>query len=344
MRSPRKSPTVALEESSLKTGVPYEAAYELTLRCPLRCSHCYLGPHPSVPELTLHDATAVLKKLQTAGVLFLTLTGGEPTLHPQFFEIVDAAQTMRFALRLYTSGFLTPETAQRVIASGFGKIDVTVMGIDDAHDRIVRQPGAYRRLRECLDAFAASGQRTLIKTTLLKSNSGQIDAIRRLAESYGFEFQIGFFIGGCATGCDPVSDGSEFAPDDSTVERLMRDEIDAGRLSRSESAPDESLLCGAGRFTWTIAPNGDVYPCSIFRLRCGNLVTQSVSDIIASPALRSVRSTTVSDLTDCAQCQKQKFCKRCPGQSLIETGDARSSNSEACRMAMIRERVLKDEK
>jgi radical SAM protein with 4Fe4S-binding SPASM domain len=312
------------------------------LRCPLSCSHCYLSPHPSIPELSLADATAILKKLQTAGVLFLTLTGGEPTLHPQFFEIVEAAQAMRFALRLYTSGFLSSETARRVIASGFGKIDVTVTGIDDAHDRIVQLPGAYRRLRECLDAFAASGQRTLIKTTLLKSNSDHIDSIRRLAESYGFEFQVGFFIGGCATGCDPVRDGSEFAPDDSTVERLMRNEIEAGRLSRSASDPDEALLCGAGRFTWTIAPNGDVFPCSIFRLRCGNLAAQTVSDIIASPVMRSVRSTTVNDLPDCIQCGRREFCKRCPGQSLIETGNFRSANAEACRMAIIRERVLAD--
>ena len=339
---PRQSPTAALEDASLKTGVPYEAAYELTLRCPLSCEHCYLRPHPPLSELPLSDILTVLKKLQTAGVLFLTLTGGEPTLHPQFFEIVDAARAMRFALRLYSSGCLSTETARRVIASGFGKIDVTLLGIDDTHDRIVRRPGAYRLIREFLDALAASGQRTLIKTTLLKSNGDQIDAIRRLAESYGFEFQLGFFIGGCATGCDPVRDGSEFAPDDATVERIMKDEIIAGRLTRLPSGVDESLLCGAGRFTWTIAPNGDVFPCSIFRLKAGNLVSQSVSDIIASPAMRAVRSMAVSDIKDCGLCGRREFCKRCPGQSLIETGDWRSANSEACRMARIRERVLRE--
>ena len=336
----RPAPTRVLEALSHRTGVPFEASIELTLKCPLDCEHCYLRPAPVVNEMVLTDIIRVLDKLQAAGVLFLTLTGGEPTLHPEFFRIVDAARTRRFALRLYTSGWLTSDAIRRIPESGFGKVDVTMMGIGAVHDQIVRRPGAYQKTLKFLDALADAGQRVLIKTTLLSANADQIDGIRTLAEQYGFEHQVGLFIGGCATGCRPSRTGAEFAPNDDAVLQQMIADIQAGRQSPDAMPIEEALICGAGRYTWTIAPDGVVYPCAIFRLPCGNLLNQSVSEIVQSPDLSAIRSMTIDDLADCAVCGLAQHCKRCPGQSLIETGSFLTANSEACRVARIRERAV----
>ena len=102
--------------------IPLNVTLELTLRCNIRCTHCYNfdrdQPRPaSGGELTMEEIRALMADLRRAGTLFLSLTGGEAMVHPRFWDIADEAASRGFALQVLSNGTLLTEEACDRLAS-----------------------------------------------------------------------------------------------------------------------------------------------------------------------------------------------------------------------------------
>src|SRR3989442_1536324 len=95
-------------------AVPMSALFELTFVCNHACSFCYNSP-TGQKEMTTAEVLGALRKLADFNVLYLTLTGGEPLVRKDFFEIARAAREMGFALRIYTNAYLTDEAMAKRI-------------------------------------------------------------------------------------------------------------------------------------------------------------------------------------------------------------------------------------
>ena len=100
-----------MEEMSVKAlelGVPLSAQIDLTYRCNERCVHCYLD-HDDHGEMTTGELKTLLDQLASAGVLFLTLSGGEILLRKDFFEVLQYARELSFCVKLKTNAILIRE-------------------------------------------------------------------------------------------------------------------------------------------------------------------------------------------------------------------------------------------
>ena len=95
-------PFTAIEKRSLEQFRPLRAMLELTYRCNFRCVHCYLVEFRSPGVLTTDELRSTMEQLAQMGCMVLTLTGGEPLVRRDFFEIADIAKELRFALRIFT--------------------------------------------------------------------------------------------------------------------------------------------------------------------------------------------------------------------------------------------------
>ncbi len=84
---------VEIGMKALELGVPLSAHLDLTWRCNERCIHCYLD-HNDHGELTTAEVKDILEQLAAAGTFFLILSGGEPLLRKDFFEIVEYARRL----------------------------------------------------------------------------------------------------------------------------------------------------------------------------------------------------------------------------------------------------------
>src|SRR5213594_945402 len=84
---------------------PLSAQMELTFKCNHLCSFCYNAPNGQ-REMTTAEIKAGLEKIADFGVLYLTLTGGEPMVRPDFFDITAYARELGFAIRIYSNGYL----------------------------------------------------------------------------------------------------------------------------------------------------------------------------------------------------------------------------------------------
>src|SRR5258708_31258102 len=109
---------------ALALGIPLSAHVDLTYRCNERCIHCYL-PHDDRGELSTAEVKDLFDQLAAAGVFFLTISGGEPFLRTDLFELLAHARALTFNVKLKTNGILIGEggVAQlRELGIGKGQI------------------------------------------------------------------------------------------------------------------------------------------------------------------------------------------------------------------------------
>jgi heme d1 biosynthesis radical SAM protein NirJ len=159
--------------------------WNLIRRCNLACQHCYSisADHNFPGELTRPEIFGVLDDLKRFGVPVLILSGGEPMLHPDIFEIAVRAKRMGFYVGLSTNGTLIDEhNVDAIAAVGFDYVGISLDGIGQTHDRFRRKAGAFdaalEGIRLCRDAGIKAG----VRFTLTGDNAPQLPHLLALAE------------------------------------------------------------------------------------------------------------------------------------------------------------------
>ena len=154
--------------------------WNITRTCNLRCVHCYSDSqamqYPG--ELTWEEMENVLDDLSAYQVPSLLLSGGEPLIHPRFFDIVQKASAGGLKLTISTNGTLiTPEKAALLKAANVAYVGISLDGIGAVHDEFRRKEGAFdgavRGFRNCHDV----GQKTGLRLTLTRHNVQNIEQI-----------------------------------------------------------------------------------------------------------------------------------------------------------------------
>lgn len=157
--------------------------WNLIRRCNLSCLHCYAASADRDYRDELDTATAlrVLEDLHAAGVPALILSGGEPLLRPDVFQIAHRAKELGFYLALSTNGLLLdPAMVEQVAAVAFDYVGVSLDGLAHHHDHIRGRTGAFQEslagLRRCLQRGVKAG----IRMTLTRENAGDLPALLAL--------------------------------------------------------------------------------------------------------------------------------------------------------------------
>ena len=151
--------------------------WNLIRRCNLACQHCYsVSADRDFPgELSTDEVFAVLADLRAFGVPALILSGGEPLLRPDIYEIADRAKGLGFYTALSTNGTLVDAAnIDRIADARFDYVGISLDGRRERHDRFRRQAGAFDRslaaLRLCRDRAIKVG----VRFTLTQDNAGDL--------------------------------------------------------------------------------------------------------------------------------------------------------------------------
>ena len=252
-----------LAERARALAVPWGAYIELTYACNWRCVFCYNPRRHDLHRLSFDEWTRVLDSLRRLGTLNLTLTGGEPLAHPQFFAIARAARDRAFALRIFTNGSLVDDDAADRIAS-FDPlaVELSLHGASaDVHDKTTATPGSFDAMWRGVDRLVARGVRVVLKTPVTKVNEHELDAIVHLCEMRAIPLRIDGIITPRDDGdSSPLQYTASLEGRRRVLEMAARNRTIAFR-DRKEG--DEN--CGVGRVTLAIDPEGNVYPCMQWR-------------------------------------------------------------------------------
>jgi radical SAM protein with 4Fe4S-binding SPASM domain len=159
--------------------------WNLARRCNLTCKHCYsISTDTEFPgELSTAEIFRVMDDLKAARVPVLILSGGEPLLRPDIFDIGRRAKALGFYVGLSSNGTLINAGNVRAIAdTGFDYVGVSLDGLRATHDRFRRKSGAFDAalagLRLCRDAGVKVGMRF----TLTQDNAEDFPALLDLME------------------------------------------------------------------------------------------------------------------------------------------------------------------
>lgn len=159
--------------------------WNLIRRCNLNCIHCYsLSTDVDFPgELSTAEVFAVLEDLKAFGVPALVLSGGEPLLRPDIFEVSRHARGLGFHLALSTNGALIDEAmADRIAEIGYDYVGVSLDGIGEVHDRFRRVPGCFEASLRGIRLCRQRGVRVGLRFTVTERNVESLPALLDLME------------------------------------------------------------------------------------------------------------------------------------------------------------------
>ncbi len=164
--------------------------WNLVRRCNLTCKHCYStsADKDFSGELSTGEVFTVLDDLKSFGVPALILSGGEPLMRPDLFDITARAKALGFYVALSSNGTLIDEaTADRIAEAGYDYVGVSLDGIGATHDRFRRREGAFGEalggLRLCRDRGVKVG----LRLTLTRDNAPELPAVLRLMGDEGID-------------------------------------------------------------------------------------------------------------------------------------------------------------
>jgi radical SAM protein with 4Fe4S-binding SPASM domain len=321
----------------------FSVHWELTYRCNEKCTHCYLdvlAPNAATPgELSTQECKAVIDQIAAAGILNLTLSGGEILVRGDFFEIAEYARSKRLLLRLFTNGIrISPRVADRMAGLHPYSVEISVYSARPAvHDGITRLRRSWELSVQALRLLHERGVRTVMKTPIMVENVDEIDDLKVLADELGASFRYDLTITPKNSGAlGPLKHRVGYAD----LVGLMRRQIDPGLWQR-RNVPVDQPTCGIAQKAIQIDPYGNVYPCMETRFPVGNVREKPVLELWQdSPLWQELGSLTLSELPTCRTCELRNLCVRCHGLAFQESGDLRSPALVNCREALARRQAL----
>lgn len=164
--------------------------WNLIRRCNLTCKHCYsISADRDFPgELSTGEVFTVMDDLRTFGVPVLILSGGEPLLRDDIFEVSRRAKSMGFYVGLSTNGTLIDHrNIDAIDAAAYDYVGVSIDGMRETHDRFRRLEGAFdaslKGIRLCLERGIKVG----LRFTMTQDNAAELPQLLALMESEGID-------------------------------------------------------------------------------------------------------------------------------------------------------------
>jgi len=280
-----------MTQKATEQGIPLSAHLDITWRCNERCVHCYLD-HNGEGEMTTGEIKDVISQLADTGTFFLSISGGEPLLRRDCFEILEYARELGFSVKLKTNAVMIGAAqAARLKNLGIEQVQISIYShLPEVHDAITKLPGSLRRSLQAIRYLRAEGVKVSITNVLMKQNVTNAKAVRLLAKELDVEFVVDPTI-------TPMFNGDRsilnLGISNQELDEIFHTEEfigNVGEFCAPVSEVDEDVLegysCSAGHTLADISPSGDVYPCVQFPMPCGNLREKSFRDIWFAISLR----------------------------------------------------------
>jgi radical SAM protein with 4Fe4S-binding SPASM domain len=179
---------IAFSEAPLQRRMPFNPSpipslryleLQITNRCNLQCRHCYIG-EGSHQDLSLKQIQKVLEEFEEIQGLRLLLSGGEPLLHPYFWQINDILRNHAFRSALLSNGTLiTEEVAKKLRVH---EVQISLDGMKEGHESL-RGKGTFEKTIMAIDHLQEAKIRVSVATMIHRRNLSEFDQLASLLES-----------------------------------------------------------------------------------------------------------------------------------------------------------------
>ena len=341
---------------------------EITARCNNNCRHCYINlpahdTQTKEKELSLDEIKNIASQAISLGALWCLITGGEPLLREDFFDIYLYLKKKGLLVSVFTNAALITEKHIKFFKRYPPRdIEVTIYGATkETYEKVTRNPGSFDAFINGLDLLLKNKIKVRLKAMALRSNTHELTAIsqfcrQRTKDYFRFDPFLHFRF-----------DGDTGRNEEIRSERLLPEEIvaieknDPERFRALEKSCDKLIdpdfahincdhlfHCGAGNGSFTVSYDGFFRLCSslwhpdcVYDLKKGALL-EAWRDFVLQ--VRDKRSKREDFLKKCRVCPIINLCIWCPAHSHLETGELDKPVDYFCEVAHARAEWLEKNK
>jgi heme b synthase len=329
---------------------PRLVAWETTRNCNLACVHCRAsatcGPYSG--ELDTRAAFSLLDQISEVGKPIIILTGGEPLLRPDIFDIASYGTQIGLKMVMALNGTLiTEKIAKQLAGSGITRLSISLDGATkESHDRFRGVDGAFEGAIQGIEMAQEVGIEFQVNTTITKTNLAEITAIQELAVNLGAVAHHIFLLVPTGRGkyiLDQEIDAEEYeqtlnwfyeqtektplqlkatcAPHYYRILRQRARKEGKSVTFKTHGLDAVTRGCLGGIGFCFISHRGIVQPCGFLDVNCGDINQTSFADIWNhSETFLALRD--YSQLKGkCGPCEYKKVCGGCRARAYEATGD-----------------------
>jgi radical SAM protein with 4Fe4S-binding SPASM domain len=303
----------------------------------MKCPHCYINASTTElnNELTTKEAYDLIDQIAEVSRPLLILSGGEPMLRTDVYDIIRYGTRKGFRMGLGSSGALIDEeAARRLKEAGLATASISIdSSCPSQHDEFRGVTGSYDKAVAAIKALHKNGIQVQVNTTLTQENYDQIDDIMTNIEGIGVEnFHLFFLV--------PTGRGAKLADiTPQMYENMIKQTFAKTHKhklnTRPSCAPQFMRIaknmgidmrqwirgCIAGLYYCRIYPNGDVTPCPYLPIKLGNIRETPFKDIwFNSPAFKELRNPNALK-GKCGKCSYRDICGGCRARAYGLSGD-----------------------
>lgn len=337
---------------------------EITARCNNRCRHCCINLPATdqaarKKELSLEEIGEIADEAVSSGVLWCSLTGGEPLLREDFLDIYLSLKKRGLLVSILTNATLVTKEHIKVFQKYPPRdMEVSVYGVTRrTYERVTRREGSFGAFRQGLNLLLRHYGNIRLKAMALRSNAQEFSRIMRFCHRRSYQFSR----------FDPLLylrfDGNPRRNREIIRERLSPEEIVA--LERSDLKRTAALVhsrdhlinpgwrrnsgkypftCGIGLGHLNIGYDGLLRPCFsmwhpefLYDLRKGSL-TRGHQALVQK--IEEMRFTNKEFMKTCPQCSLMSLCDWCPAKIYLEYGRLEARSEYFCQVAHARAALI----
>ncbi len=338
-----------IRQSAKNKNIPLSGSFELTPRCNLNCVMCYINQPARDASCIAREKDAsswlkLAKEARDTGTLRLLLTGGEVFLRSDFREIYEALSQMGFMITIFTNGTLiTPE-----IAHWLGKMPPSMTGVTmygaspTTYQQVCGSAEAYNKALRGIDLLLEQGITMEIRTTFIKKNKHDFDALIAMADQRGVPILSSYHV-------TPRRDASSnrpilerYDPYDAFEHEQKRRILHADIIKKADEylplpscSADETwphLYCGAGLNSFWVTWDGKMSACAFLEEPCSLPFEQGFAE---SWREMSDKAKKIPVCRECLECELKEYCMQCFAKLKIETGHFDCPAPYLCQLAQL---------
>ena len=346
-----------LSSKASKMKIPLSGTFELSPICNFSCKMCYVKK--TQQEVLAHQRQMmsldkwleIAREAKEAGMLFLLLTGGEPFLWPNFWELYEELIQMGMVVSINTNGSLmNADVIQRLKKNPPKKINLTLYGAsDETYEKLCGVKGVFGKIDETIRELKKSGIRVKLNASMTPSNIEDMEKIVAYAKQQELKLDIGTYMfppirrDETMIGKNHRFSAEDYGKYHLKSYRLWQGEeryINILKQIKQKSVPplgleescrdplDGKIKCRAGKAAFWITWDGYMTPCGMMPEPSVDLYKKSFceawSDIVTE-------SEKVSLSGVCEACPDRELCHTCAAIARAETGKCEGIPTYLCK-------------
>lgn len=349
---PEKSTQDFLEEHFNGKPLLTSLHIEITSKCNERCIHCYIPHENKTSSIAPEFFYDILKQAKNMGVLHLTLSGGEPMSHKNFYDFLRKCREYDFSVNVLSNlTLLDNKILNEMKANPLLGVQVSLYSMNpNTHDEITQKKGSFEKTKNAILKLIENDIPLQISCPIMQQNKNCYDNVIKWAETYKVHAGDDYVIIAkynhttnnlnCRLSINEIKEliNSKVSNNTKYFEKI---ELEA---EKKKSITPNDFVCSICNSSICITDNGNVYPCAGWQgYVVGNVKETSLREIWDnSEKVQYLRNLRKRDFPKCLQCNDKEFCTMCMVRNANENhiGNPLIVNEYFCNIAKLNKEMV----